>query len=251
MDPLGRRTSFTYDAAGQQVALMQPRGNITTQVYDAAGRTVATVDGLGGRVTFTYDAADRLVALTDSESQITTYQYDSAGQKIQELYPDHVAGTSPGDANYGIVSLTYDAAGRLQRKTDQLGDTCTHEYDLAGRVSHRDYRTRANSPSGTISDITTFTYDAAGQLLSATSGRYGNSVALTYDAAGRRRTEGLTIAGQTYTATSTYDAAGQVTQQTYPDGSTVDRTYTARVNSRRCSTTVTRSPRACTMRWVD
>ena len=97
-----------------------------------------------------------------------------------------------------------------------------------GRLSHRDYRTRANSPSGTISDITTFTYDAASQLLSATSGRYGNSVALTYDAAGRRRTEGLTIAGQTYTATSTYDAAGQVTQQTYPDGSTVDRTYTAR-----------------------
>ena len=92
-------------------------------------------------MTFTYDAADRLVALTDSESQITTYQYDSAGQKIQELYPDHVAGTSPGDAGYGIVSLTYDAAGRLQRKTDQLGDTCTHEYDLTGpleppRLSH-------------------------------------------------------------------------------------------------------------------
>ena len=72
------------------------------------------------------------------------------------------------------------------------------------------------------------TYDAAGQLLTATSGRYGNSVALTYDAAGRRRTEGLTIAGQMYMATSTYDAAAQVTQQMYPDGSTVDRTYTAR-----------------------
>ena len=126
---------------------MQPRGNIATQVYDAAGRVIAAVDGLGGRVTFSYDAADRLVALTDSESQLTTYQYDSAGQKIQELYPDHVAGTSPGDAGYGIVSLTYDAAGRLQRRTDQLGDTCTHEYDLAGRLSHRDYRTRTIPPA--------------------------------------------------------------------------------------------------------
>jgi RHS repeat-associated protein len=228
IDPLGRRTSFTYDAAGRQVALTKPRGNITTQVYDVAGRAIATVDGLGGRVTFTLDAADRLVALTDSENQITTYQYDSAGQKIQELYPDHVVGTNPGDANYGIVSLTYDAAGRLQRKTDQLGDTCAHAYDLNGRLSHRDYRTRANSPSGAISDITTFTYDAVGQLLSATSGRYGNGVAQTYDATGRRRTEALTAGGQTYTVTHTYDAASQLAHQTYPDGSTVDRAYTAR-----------------------
>ena len=142
-----------------------------------AGR-IATIDGLGGRATFTYDAADQLVALTDAESQTTTYQYDAAGRKIKETYADHVAGTSAGDADYGIVELSYDAAGRLQRRSDQLGDTCTQGYDLGGRLSHRDYRTRVNSPSGTISDIDTFTYDGVGRMLTAESGRYGNAVAI-------------------------------------------------------------------------
>ena len=228
VDPLGSRLSFTYDAAGRQVSQTKPLGNTGTTVYDAAGRTIATIDGLGHPTTFGYDAGNDLVSLTDTEGQITTFTYDAAGRKIQETYADHVSGTSAGDADYGIVEFTVDAAGRLQRKTDQLGDTCTHEYDLGGRLSHRDYRTRANSPSGPISDIDTFTYDAVGRMLSAESGRYGNRVDRTYDAAGRLIRESLTAGGQTYTVTQTYDAAGQLVGQTYPDGSQVDRTYTVR-----------------------
>ena len=62
----------------------------------------------------------------------------------------------------------------------------------------RAYRTRANSPSGTVADSDTFTYDRAGRMLTALSGRYANTVTLAYDHAGRLASEGLTIAGQTY-----------------------------------------------------
>ena len=82
---------------------------------------------------------------------------------------------------------------------------CQINLDLAGRLTQRDYRTAANSPSGAIADSDVFTHNASGQTLTATSGRYNNVVAMTYDDAGRQRDESLTISGQTYTVGSQYD----------------------------------------------
>ena len=50
----------------------------------------------------------------------------------------------------------------------------------------------------------------------------------TYDDASRKATEGLTVGGQTYTTTTAYDAVGQVSSLTYPDGTVIDRSYTDR-----------------------
>ena len=84
------------------------------------------------------------------------------------------------------------AAGRVLRKQDQKGDTCTMNYDLAGRLTSKDYRTLANSPTGAIADTDAFTYDKAGRMLTAVSGRYTNTITYTYDSAGRKKTEGFT-----------------------------------------------------------
>ncbi|MFO0220790.1 MAG: hypothetical protein ACK54I_15425, partial [Planctomycetota bacterium] len=86
-------------------------------------------------------------------------------EKIRETYPDHVSGAAVGTAGYGIVQFSYDPAGRIRMKTDQQGDTCTFNYNLAGQLLSRAYRTRANSPSGTVADSDTFTYDRAGRML--------------------------------------------------------------------------------------
>jgi len=99
--------------------------------------------------------------------------------------------------------------------------------------SHQELRpdpisTKANSPSGTISDSDSITYDASGRMLTAVCGRYGNTVTYTYDTADRKSTESLTIAGQTYTSETQYDAAGRVSLLIYPDASEVSRDYTAR-----------------------
>ncbi|GIX00685.1 MAG: hypothetical protein KatS3mg111_4017 [Pirellulaceae bacterium] len=144
------------------------------------------------------------------------------------LTADSIHALVTGQAGYGIVSFTLDAAGRVSVKQDQNGDTVTYNYDLAGRLTSRDYRTAANSPTGPIADSDAFTYDPAGRMLSAASGRYGNSVGYTYDAAGRKATESLTVGGQTYTATAAYDAKGQLTGLTYPSGVLVQRQYSAR-----------------------
>ena len=70
------------------------------------------------------------------------------------------------------MAFTPDAVGRVQLKTDQYGDTVTFNYDLAGRMFKKDYRLKVNSPSGTIADSDTLTFDKSSRMLTAVSGRY-------------------------------------------------------------------------------
>ena len=65
-------------------------------------------------------------------------------------------------------------------------------------------------------------------MLTAVSGRYVNTVTYTYDTAGRKKTEGLTISGKTYTTTTAYNNRNELIQYTYPDSTVVQRTYTDR-----------------------
>jgi RHS repeat-associated protein len=226
-DTASDTTDSSYDRAGNRIAAIDGKSNSTTYAFDARGRQKSQTDRLSGVTSFTYLATGQLASLTDAESQTTSYTYDDAGRKLTETYPDHTGG-SPGQASYGIVTLTRDAAGRTLRKQDQQGDSCTYFYDLAGRLSERDYRTLANSPFGTIADSDTFAYDKAGRMLTAVSGRYSNTVTYTYDTAGRTATESLTISGQTYTTTSGYNPRGELTSITYPDGTAAGRSYTDR-----------------------
>ncbi len=226
-DTAGATSNSTYDKAGNRVAAIDGKTQSTTYAFDARGRQKSQKDRNNGTTAFAYFATGQLQSLTDAESQTTSYTYDDAGGKLTEQYPDHTGGT-PGQSSYGIVTFTNDAAGRVLRKQDQKGDTCTMNYDLAGRLTSKNYRTLANSPSGTIADTDAFTYDKAGRMLTAVSGRYSNTVTYTFDSAGRKKTEGLTISGQTYTTTTSYNGKGELTGYTYPDGTAVGRSYTAR-----------------------
>jgi RHS repeat-associated protein len=233
-DALGRNTQRTdtasavtkteYDKAGNAIKQIDAKNKNTFITYDARGRRKTTTDRISAATVFTYTALGQLASLTDAQAQTTSYTYNSRGNKLTETYPDHTGG-SPGDSTYGIVTFVYDNAGRVLRKQDQLGDTVTHTYDLAGRMTTRAYRTRVNSPSGTIADSDTFTFDRASRMLTAVNGRYSNTVTMTYDPIGRKATEGLTISGRTYTTTSEYNARGELTRLTYPDGSISERTY--------------------------
>ena len=196
-------------------------------IYDAQNRRRTVTDRLENDTVYAYNAAGWLTGLTDAESQQTGYGYNPRGDKIEETYPDHTSG-NPGDSTYGKILFTYEPARRLHRKDDQNGDTVTMIYDMANRVLQKDYRTRANSPTGTIADSDVFTYDPSSRMLTADCGRYDNLVEHEYDFAGRLKTESLTIATKTYSVSHDYDILNRRFKTTYPDGSVVERAYTDR-----------------------
>ena len=218
---------WVYDAHGNMIQRIDAKGNATLTAYDARNRRTSATDRLGGVAAFAYDTNGNQLSLTDAENQTTSYEYDLANRKVKEAYADHVAGTQAGDQDYGIREFAYDAAGRLSVATDQLGDYITNIYDMANRRTAREYRERVKQPTDPPNDADTFTFDGSGHVLTATKGRYNNTVTFGHDEAGRLASESLTIDGNTYTVSRHCDVANRLTGLTYPDGSTVSRTYTA------------------------
>ena len=227
-DTAGAVTSRVYDKSSNVVSKTDAKGNVDTCAFDARNRQYACTDRIGGVTSNRYDQDSRLLTLTDAEGQVTAYAYDAVGNKLSETMPDHVAGSNVGNAGYGVVSFGYDELHRVAVRTDQQGDTCTHAYDLASRLLSKVYAGHASGSLAGTNDTDSFTYDNAGRMLTATSGRYGNSCLMAYDEAGRKETESLTIGGQTYTTTTAYDDVGRVATLTYPNGDVISRGYTNR-----------------------
>ncbi len=225
-DALGYATTYSYDALDRLVNAQTPAGGTETTVYDAAGNVLAQVDELGHATSYGYDALDRQVTMTNGDGFTTTFAYDAAGNEI-----------SLTDADKNTTTMAYDALGRQTTATDPLGHTATYVYDAAGdvvSVTDRDSRLDTyaydalgrqtgvtwKSSGGTVSDVQTFTYDAAGNELTAAN--HGGAYTMAYDALGRE-TSVQEPYGQALTygydaadnQTSVQDSLGGVTTYVY------------------------------------
>ena len=206
-------TTFQYDALNRRISATYADAT-TTFVYDTVGRLVKASDTASGAGTieFAYDVLDRLSQETTGQG-VMAYQYDVLGRRTQMV----ANGQQP-------VAYQYDAASRLTRvaqgslfaalgyddanRRTSLGysnnTTTSYAYDLASRLTSITH----NGPSGVI-DALTYTYDAAGNRISAARANGAasllpNAVASAgYDAANEQTAFGG--------ATLTYDANGNLT----------------------------------------
>lgn len=227
-DTAGDSTSTMFDHNSNAISRIDAKGKIISCNFDPRGRKYHSTDRINSVTEMRYDQNSNLTSITDGEGKKTQYLWNSRDLKFQCQYPDHVDGTNPGDQDYGITKLSYDAARRVLVTTDQLGDTCERNFDLANRLLARNYRTRINSPSGAITDSDSFEYDLASRNIKATSGRYDNVVESVFDEAGRETSETLTAFSRSFPVNYRFDAANRKTGITYPDRSTVQRNYTDR-----------------------
>jgi len=130
----GRTTTFTYDDVFRVTQVTPPGGtNPIVTAYDPLGEWVRVTRGTSGTTT-TIDGLGRPIATVDNVGVRTTTEYDAEGRKVYEGYP------FVGVADIG-TSLTYDALGRVTRRTNPDASFSTRTHGL-GTVVLTDENTR-------------------------------------------------------------------------------------------------------------
>ncbi|MFF9378196.1 RHS repeat-associated core domain-containing protein [Streptomyces griseoluteus] len=235
-DPRDKKTSYTYDSAGNQTKVTPPSPlKAITYTYDALGRQKTVTDGRGITTSYTYDNRDRIKTQT-SGSSTATYTYDADGNLKTRTTP---AGTSaftydeqnrertralPGT---GTTSITYDPTGNVDSATDSAG-TVAYGYDDANQLTsvtepggaktaftynNDGERTKTTFPGGTTQTVdpddssrpVKIEVKSGTATLSSISYDYRNSDGLDTDKIYKRTTDGAATA-------YTYDTLGRLTK---------------------------------------
>ncbi|MCY2970209.1 MAG: hypothetical protein NTZ30_06020 [Planctomycetota bacterium] len=139
-DPLGRETSRSYNARGQETSVTLPdpdgAGPLTapvfTKAFNARGELVSQADAMGNITSWTYNAQGQALTQTDPDpdgagplpAAVTTFTYDLRGLR-----------SSVTDASGNTTSYGYDHAGRLVEEIDPRGNSSYYQYDVAGQVT--------------------------------------------------------------------------------------------------------------------
>jgi RHS repeat-associated protein len=239
-DPLGNKTTYTYDGAGNVLTRVDPLGNVTggdpnahkwTYTYDAAGHVLTETNPLGKTTTRTYDDAGNLKTVTDALNHVTTYDYDADNRLIKITAPDGGITqytydslgnrlTVTNQLNH-VTTSTYDSDNRLASVTLPLGEKTTYFYNQNGKLSKL-VDPRGNVQGANPDDYaTTYTYDAAGRLLTTTDA-LGHTTTQAYDKVGN---ETSVTDASNHTTSYAYDAQNRLASITAPDNGVTAYTY--------------------------
>jgi len=177
----GLTTSYTYDAAGQQIGTTTSDGATNaTMGYDPAGRVTSIAENAGGAGPYTtrygYNQDDLPTTLTDPNNTSASLGYDANSEltTLTAAGPNTGVTTTTLQSAYGYG---YNAAGWIVSSTTLSGtDTLTH--DASGRLTD-ECRPQIVTPN----KCDHWTYDTNGNLLSAV-GDSGATDVYTYTAAG-------------------------------------------------------------------
>jgi RHS repeat-associated protein len=199
-------TQFGYDVNGNLLTRTDANSYATTFTYDVLNRMkTRTLPGGGAVESLAYNLTGTLANVTDFNGKITTFSYDAMNRLITRTPTGETA-----------VSYTYTPTGQRQTMTDGSGST-SYAYDNQNRLVSK------TASAGALS----YTYDAAGDRLTAVSSNAGGTnVTFTYDALSRLQTVvDKGVGGSANPATYTYDAVGNLTSVALPNGVTVTPGY--------------------------
>ncbi|MCX7571379.1 polymorphic toxin-type HINT domain-containing protein [Tumebacillus sp. DT12] len=126
VDAEGKKTVYTYNAAGDKTKLVDATGAVTDWEYDAEGQLSKETKSIKDPVT------------GETKLQITLYEYDALGQVVKRTMQEGI-GTSVTTTNE--VTLSYDELGQLVRElgiTQPAGTQTNSRYyhDNNGNVTN-------------------------------------------------------------------------------------------------------------------
>lgn len=219
IDAIGNDRKTWTDAAGRTIRSLDQLDKITAVTYDASGNQLTVRDPNNVGADMLYDSLGRNTQRTDTFGDVTKTEYDRAGNAVKQI-----------DAKNKYTLISFDARSRRKSTSDRISAATNFAYTALGQLlslTDAENQTTANSPAGTVADTDAFTFDRAGRMLTAVSGRYANTVGYSFDPVGRKASESLTISARTYSVGSEYNARNELSKYTYPDGSISDRSYHA------------------------
>jgi RHS repeat-associated protein len=237
----GYTTTLAYNGAGQLATVTDPAGRTLTVTYWPVGtgggkdNLAHTVTDSGGRVV-TYDYTDGSSNLTDAidvaggHSQFT---YDAAHHLLTMRAPKYFGDTTTVPSP--VVTNHYDASGRVDWQTDELGRRTSFSYatntttitDPAGHVEVQTYTggvlTALTQASGTPQAATsTFTFDPATVETTSVTDPNGHTTAATFDSDGNQVSATDALSRR---ATATYNALAEPLTVTDPAAVTTTFVY--------------------------
>ncbi|MBX3568382.1 MAG: hypothetical protein KF914_10010 [Rhizobiaceae bacterium] len=227
--PGGGIQNFAYDIAGRTMTEYKtdtdsagPREQTTVYSYDARGNTVKIDQANGGRKLQAYDLLGQLMEKRDASNSRTVYAYDSLGRMIRTE-----------DDSTGTMLYRYDDADRLLSRTDANLNQTSYNYDALGRIVRR---WTGTTSSTSVSEI--YAYDgydingfqtpfanAKGNLTQIYVVATGTRYDLSNDAYGNLTNSTVWFNNRMYQTTSVYDAAGALTELTFPNQISIRNEY--------------------------
>ncbi len=147
-DALGRRAEITYDQAGRPVGVVYAAGTDDEEVvvneFTDGSRPRARQDQYGRTLTYETDGNGAVISVTDEAGGETTYTRDARGNVVSWVDPARRATGFTLDRNDRVVSrtlpsgateeLVWDPAGNLLAHVDFDGGRTTWRYDERNRV---------------------------------------------------------------------------------------------------------------------
>jgi RHS repeat-associated protein len=162
-------TSYTYDALGRRIQVIDADAGTTTSSYNAFGEVVKEVDALGTPTYFKRDALGRVRERSNTRDGVNTYVWDTAPRGTTgALAIGKIAGTTSFDGT--TTTHRYDTYARPDVITWNIQGRSypfKHNYDVTtGKVSQLDYP--AAGTTGSTQLKVTYGYDSAGDISTVT-----------------------------------------------------------------------------------
>ena len=192
--PLGpdRITRTSYNGFGKPTLIEKAVGTPLQQNYAA----------------YSYDNVGRTLSMTDANNNRAEYQYDNLGRLWRWLFPSTVTPNTASATDY--EEYGYDANGNRTSLRKRDGRVIGYAYDALNRVVLKDI------PDG---EDVHYGYDLRGLQTAARFGSInGQGLTNVYDGLGRLISATTNQGGVARTLTYQYDANGNRTRITHPDG---------------------------------
>lgn len=188
---------------------------ITKNSYDAANQLLVVTKAYGTTdqsddATFTYTLNGKRATLTDANGNKASMTYDGFDRQVLWNFPSP---STPGQVSTtDYEAYTYDANGNRLSLRKRDGQVINYSYDALNRLTVKDI------PGGTSTDVY-YGYDLQGRELYARFGSAsGQGITNAYDALGRLTSTTSDMGGTARTLSYQYDADGNRTRITHPDG---------------------------------